>query len=581
MGNHAAARLSMKKLFRYLEEYKKECVLGPLFKLLEALFELFVPLVMAGIIDRGIGGGDRGYILRMGALLIALGLVGLASSLTAQYYAAKAAVNFAGKLRRVLFAHIQGLSFGAYDRLGSATLITRMTSDVNQVQTMVNIALRLLLRSPFIVFGAMIMAFTIDMRAALIFAAAIVALFLLVFGILLWSLPRYRRMQGNLDDVLQAARENLDGVRVLRAFNKEEDEIREFDRRNEKLTRYGIFVGRVSALMNPLTYVMINLALAVLLHTGAVRVNAGALTQGQIVALVNYLSQILVELIKMANLVLTLTKGWACGNRIAALLGVPLPSAGTEQAEAGTDAPAVEFRHVGLTYPGGGAEALSDISFLARRGQTIGIIGGTGSGKSSVVSLIPGFYQATAGAVLVDGLDASRWAPGPLRERIGLVPQKSLLFRGSIRENLLWGKPDATEDELRRALEISQAAEFVDKLPRGLDSPVEQGGRNFSGGQRQRLCIARAVVRRPEILILDDSASALDFATDAKLRAALRALTDTTVFIVSQRTASLRSADAILVLDDGAAVGLGTHEELLGSCAVYREIYDSQFRKEA
>ena len=570
----------MKKLFVYLRDYRRECVLGPLFKLLEALLELFVPLVMAAIIDRGIAVGDRGFITRMGALLVGLGVVGLASSLTAQYFAAKAAVGFAAKLRRALFGRVQALSFGTYDTLGRATLITRMTSDVNQVQTAVNLALRLLLRSPFIVFGAMIMAFTIDTRAALIFVGAIALLSAVVFAILLWSIPRYRKLQTRLDEVLHAVRENLEGTRVLRAFNRQEAEIGEFGRKNGAFTGYGLYVGRVSALMNPLTYVLVNLALALLLKTGAVRVNAGALTQGQLVALVNYLSQILAELVKMANLILTITRGWACGDRIASLLDTPLPDVGSESANPSESVPAVEFRGVSLTYPGGGADALSDISFTVRRGETFGIIGGTGSGKSSVVSLIPGFYPATGGSVLVDGLDAQRWAPDALRARIGLVPQKSLLFSGTLRENLLWGRPDATDDELRRALELAQAWEFVEKLPKGLDSPIEQGGRNLSGGQRQRLGIARALVRRPEILILDDSASALDYATDARLRAALRTLSDTTVFIVSQRTASLRAADRILVLDDGRAVGLGRHDELLESCAVYREIYDSQFKRE-
>lgn len=570
----------MKKLFGYLRDYKKECVLGPLFKLLEAAFELLVPLVMAAIIDNGIGGGDRALVLRLGGVLAGLGLVGLASSVTAQYFAAKAAVGFAASLRHALFGKIQSLSFAALDSLGGDTLITRMTSDINQVQTGVNLALRLLLRSPFIVFGAMIMALTIHLRAALIFAAAIAALGLVVFGIMLWSIPRYRTVQRNLDAVLGITRENLAGVRVLRAFNKQADEVRQFDARNQKLTRFSLFVGRISALMNPLTYVLINLALVVLIQTGAVQVHLGVLTQGQVVALVNYMSQILVELVKMANLIITITRAWACGNRVQQLLEVPPASGGNGTAEAGA-APAVAFEHVCLTYPNAGGESLSDISFTVPRGSVFGIIGGTGSGKSSLVSLIPGFYKPTGGQVRVNGLKTTDWSDAALRSRIGMVPQKALLFRGTIRENLLWGNPGATEAQLRRALAVSQSEEFVDQKELGLETPVEQGGRNLSGGQRQRLTIARAVVREPEILILDDSASALDFATDAKLRKALRTLQNTTVFIVSQRTSSIRFADQILVLEDGRAAGLGTHGELLERCPVYREIYDSQYQKEA
>lgn len=570
----------MSKLFRYLREYRKECVLGPLFKLLEASFELLVPLVMAAIIDRGIGGGDRQLVLRFGALLVALGLVGLVSSVTAQYFAAKAAVSFAAKLRHVVFDHIQKLPFWELDRLGSDTLITRMTSDINQVQTGINLGLRLLLRSPFIVFGAMVMAFTIDARAALVFVAAIAALSVVVFGMMLWSIPRQKTVQKNLDGVLGITRENLAGVRVLRAFNRQEEEIRQFDARNQKLTGFGLFVGRITALMNPITYVLVNLALVLLIHTGAVKVSIGVLTQGQVVALVNYMSQILVELIKMANLIITITKAWASGNRVEQLLEVPVAPA-KDGASDELSAPAVRFDHVSLTYPGAGAESLTDLSFTVPRGTVFGIIGGTGSGKSSVVNLIPGFYQPTAGSVSVDGLETAQWNDAALRERIGIVPQKAVLFRGTIRENLSWGNPDATEEQMRRALEISQAAEFVGQKEKGLDAPVEQGGRNLSGGQRQRLTIARAVVRDPEILILDDSASALDFATDAKLRQALRGLENTTVFIVSQRTSSIRFADQILVLEDGCAVGLGTHEALLASCSVYREIYESQYRKEA
>ncbi len=570
----------MRKLFRYLRGYRRECILGPLFKLLEASFELLVPLVVASMIDDGIAAGDRGLVLRLGAVLVGLAAVGLISSITAQYFAAKASVQFGGALRHALFAHIQQLSFSQQDRLGGATLITRMTSDINQVQTGVNLALRLLLRSPFIVFGAMVMAFTIDVRAAWIFVIAIAALCIVVFGLMLWSIPRYREVQRNLDGVLGITRENLAGVRVLRAFNKQHEEIRQFDGQNEKLTRFGLFVGRVTSLMNPLTYVMINLALVALIRAGALEVNSGVLTQGQVVALVNYMSQILVELIKMANLIITITKAWACGNRIERLLELPVEAGGSEVSD-DLNAPAVVFDHVSLTYDEASGESLTDLSFTVPRGSVFGIIGGTGSGKSSVVNLIPGYYKPTSGTVRIAGLPTEQWSDKALRARIGLVPQKALLFRGTIRENLLWGNPGATDAQIQRALDISQSAEFVSGKAGGLDEPVEQGGRNFSGGQRQRLTIARAVVREPEILILDDSASALDFATDAKLRKALRSLTDTTVFIVSQRTSSIRFADQILVLDDGHAVGLGTHEELLETCPVYREIYDSQYQKEA
>ena len=570
----------MRKLFRYLRGYRRECILGPLFKLLEASFELLVPLVVASMIDDGIATGDRGLVLRLGAVLVGLAAVGLISSITAQFFAAKASVQFGGTLRHALFAHIQRLSFSQQDRLGGATLITRMTSDINQVQTGVNLALRLLLRSPFIVFGAMVMAFTIDVRAAWIFVIAIAALCVVVFGLMLWSIPRYREVQRNLDGVLGITRENLAGVRVLRAFNKQHEEIRQFDGQNEKLTRFGLFVGRVTSLMNPLTYVMINLALVALIRAGALEVNSGVLTQGQVVALVNYMSQILVELIKMANLIITITKAWACGNRIERLLEVPLEAGGSEISE-DRIAPAVVFDHVSLTYDEASGESLTDLSFTVPRGAVFGIIGGTGSGKSSVVNLIPGYYKPTSGTVRIEGLPTEQWSDKALRSRIGMVPQKALLFRGTIRENLLWGNPGATDAQIQRALDVSQSAEFVAAKAGGLDELVEQGGRNFSGGQRQRLTIARAVVREPEILILDDSASALDFATDAKLRKALRSLTDTTVFIVSQRTSSIRFADQILVLDDGHAVGLGTHEDLLKTCPVYREIYDSQYQKEA
>ena len=570
----------MGNLFSGLRDYKKECILGPLFKLLEASFELLVPLVVAAMIDDGIASGDRGLLVRLGLLLVGLALVGLASSVTAQYFAAKAAVHFAGGLRSRVFARLQQLSYTQLDVIGGPTLITRMTSDINQVQTGVNLALRLLLRSPFIVFGAMVMAFAIDLRAASIFAAAIAVLCVVVFGLMLWGIPRYRTVQKNLDGLLSVTRENLEGVRVLRAFNKQDGEVMRFDAQNEKLTKYGLFVGRVTSLMNPVTYVLINLALVILLHTGAVRVDAGGLTQGQVVALVNYLSQILVELIKMANLIITITRAWACGNRVEQLLETVPDADGGETAPAGGD-PAIVFDHVTMTYAGAGGPSLTDISFTVPRGSVFGIIGGTGAGKSSVVQLIPGFYHPTEGAVLVDGLSTDRWQGAELRSRVGMVPQRAQLFRGTIRSNLLWGNPQAEDEALDRALDVAQARDFVEARAGGLDAPVEQGGRNLSGGQRQRLTIARAVARRPEILILDDSASALDFATEARLRQALRGLTDTTVVLVSQRTASIRHADQILVLDDGHAVGLGTHEQLMETCPVYREIHESQYRKEA
>ncbi len=570
----------MKKLLHYLRCYRRECILAPLFKLFEAALDLLVPLVVAWMIDEGIGGGDRGLVLRLGALLIGLGLVGLASSITAQFFAAKAAVGFAAQLRHSLFAHIHSLSYSALDRLGSDTLITRMTSDVNQIQTGVNLALRLLLRSPFIVFGALAMAVAVDLRASLVFAVAIAALCVVVFGLMLWGIPRYRMVQRHLDQVTGSVRDDLSGVRVLRAFGRQGAEVRRFDERNGALTKFSLFVGRVSALMDPLTLVIVNLALAALLQTGAVQVSAGTLSQGEVTALVEYLAQILVELVKLATLTITVTKSWACGDRVQALLEVPSEEDGAAF-DGDPDAPAVVFEGVGLTYPGAGAEALSNISFTIPRGSVFGVIGGTGSGKSTLVDLIPGFYKPTAGRVWIDGVATEDWDGVALRGKIGVVAQKAALFRGTIRENLLWGDADASEETLRDALERSQSAEFVDRLERGLDAPVEQGGRNLSGGQRQRLTIARALVRRPEILILDDSASALDFATDARLRKALRTLEGTTVIVVSQRTASIRSADQILVLDDGRAVGLGTHEELFSRCPVYREIYESQYKKEA
>ena len=601
----------MKKLLVYLKDYKKETVLAPLFKLLEASFELLVPLVMAAIIDTGIGNGDRGYIGKMCLVMIMLGVVGLVCSITAQYFAAKAAVGFAAKMKHALFAHIQGLSFTEMDTIGTSTLITRMTSDSNQVQNGVNMVLRLFLRSPFIVFGAMVMAFTIDVKAALIFVVTIPVLSVVVFGIMMVTMPLYKKVQGGLDRVLGITRENLTGVRVLRAFNKEESEIARFEESNDGLTSMQKYVGKISALMNPVTYIIINGAVIVLIWIGAWRVEGGIITQGAVVALVNYMSQILVELIKLANLIITITKAIACGNRIQGIFEIqtsrkdPGDSDGKDGSEAfhrneafhgsgefqGDElsreraaqqdgVPAVRFENVGLTYKNAGAESLTDINFTAYKGQTIGVIGGTGSGKSSLVNLIPRFYDATRGRVLVCGKDVREYSLEELRRKVGVVLQKAVLFKGTIRENLLWGKEDATDEEIYRALDISQAREFIDTREGGLDAPVAQGGKNLSGGQKQRLTIARALVRSPEILILDDSASALDFATDARLRKAVREMKDSpTVFLVSQRASSIRYADQIIVMDDGEMAGIGTHEELLESCPAYQEIYYSQFEK--
>ena len=571
----------MKQLLSYLKQYKKECILGPLFKLLEALFELLVPLVMTSIIDVGIRYGDREYILQRCGILVLLAVVGLVCSITAQYFAAKAATGFSARLRSALFSHVQSLSYSEIDTLGSATMITRMTSDVNQLQNGVNLALRLLLRSPFVVFGAMLMAFTIDVPGALVFAVAIPILLAVVFAIILVTIPMYQRVQSSLDGVTAATRENLNGVRVLRAFRKEPEEVEGFSRKNQFLNRLQLRVGRISNLLNPGTYVILNLAVVALLYTGAIRVNAGALTQGQLVALYNYMSQILVELIKFANLIITMTKAAACGNRIQDVFSVrPGQISGTCRPK-GELRGQVEFRHAAITYQKAGAEALSDVSFLARPGQTVGIIGGTGSGKSTLVNLIPRFYDATRGQVLVDGVDVQDWDMEALRRRIAVVPQKAVLFRGTIRSNLLWGREDATQAELQAALSVAQAMEIVQGKEQGMDAVVEQGGRNLSGGQRQRLTIARALVRQPEILILDDSASALDYATDARLRAAIGALENPpTTFVVSQRAASIRTADWILVLDDGRVVGQGTHEALHRTCEIYQENYYSQFQKE-
>ena len=600
----------MRRLLVYLKDYKKESVLGPLFKLLEASFELFVPLVIARIVDTGISGKDYGYVWRMGGILLLLAVIGLICSVTAQYFAAKAATGFATNLRHSLFSHIQSLSYTEMDKLGTAAMITRMTSDINQVQSGVNLVLRLFLRSPFIVFGAMIMAFTIDVKAALIFVVTIPLLSVVVFGIMLASIPLYKKVQAGLDKVLGRTRENLTGVRVIRAFNREDEEQEAFTEENQALTRMQMFVGRISACMNPVTYIIVNAATVVLIWTGAVRVDNGILTQGQVIALVNYMSQILVELVKLANLIITVTKAFACADRISGVLelesSLPEAEEGSGEFEEGAY---IQFRHVDFSYQDAGADALTDIDFTVEKGQTVGIIGGTGSGKTTLVHLLPRFYDVTAGEVLIGGKNVRDYPLKGLRAKIGIVMQKAVLFHGTVRENLRWGivdeepsgaadisgstQPSGTGDitgagagcaeedaRMWEALEIAQAKEFIEKKEGGLDFEIEQGGKNLSGGQRQRMTIARAVVRKPEILILDDSASALDFATDAALRKAIRnASDDMTVFIVSQRAASIMYADKILVLDDGRIAGQGTHEELLKSCEVYQEIYYSQFER--
>lgn len=570
----------MRKLLRFLKDYKKESILSPLFKLLEASFELFVPLVMAAIIDTGIGNKDGGFILKMCGILILLALVGLTCSITAQYFAAKAAVGFATKVRHALFDHIQKLSYTEMDTAGTDTMITRMTSDINQAQSGVNMVLRLFLRSPFIVFGAMIMAFTIDVKAALIFVVTIPVLSVVVFGIMIITIPLFRRVQASLDKVLGVTRENLTGSRVIRAFNKEQEEIADFDESNERLTDVQLFVGKISVLMNPLTYIIINVALVILIWTGAIQVNIGKISQGEVVALVNYMSQILVELVKLANLIITVTKAIACGNRVQSIFEMEtsmVDGNGSKKEDTGYT---VEFRNVSMRYKGAGADTLTGIDFKAKPGDTIGIIGGTGSGKSSVVNLIPRFYDVTEGQVMVDGMDVREYKITDLRDKIGIVPQKAVLFAGTVRSNLAWGKEDATEEEMQQALSVAQAAEVVDKKDGKLDAEVEQGGKNFSGGQKQRLTIARALVKQPEILIMDDSSSALDYATDAKLRQAIHNMPNRpTVFIVSQRAASIMYADKIIVLDDGTVAGTGTHEELLKDCSVYQEIYYSQFKR--
>lgn len=578
----------MKKLYVYLSNYKKECILAPLFKMLEASFELVIPLVVSAIIDVGITNGDGNYIARMCLIMVMLGLFGLVSSVTAQYFAARAAAGFGAKVRHALFSHIQGFSFSEIDKMGTATLITRLTSDINQVQSGVNMVLRLFLRSPFIVLGAMVMAFTIDVKAALIFVVTIPLLSLVVFGVMAVSIPLYRKVQERLDRVLGITRENLTGARVIRAFHKEEEEKSRFEEGLENLTSMQTYVGKISAFLNPVTYVIINAATLVLLYTGAVQVNLGNLTQGEVVALVNYMSQILVELIKLANLIITITKAVACARRVSSVLEVEstMPTQPSFQSEEGGDIKEdkdimVRFSHVGLTYQGAGAESLSDIDFSVRRGETVGIIGGTGSGKTSLVHLIPRFYDATRGEILIDGRNVKDYPLEELRQKVGIVMQKAVLFQGTIRENLCWGKANATEEELLKALETAQAKEVVDGKEGKLEAPVEQGGKNFSGGQRQRLTIARALVRKPEILILDDSASALDYATDARLRKAIREMEEApTVFIVSQRTSSIQHADKIIVLDDGEIAAVGVHGQLLESCEVYREIYDSQYKKQ-
>lgn len=580
----------MKTLLAYLKGYKKESILAPLFKMLEASFELFVPLVMAAIIDVGIANQDKPYIVKMCFVLIALGIIGLVCSITAQYFAAKAATGVGTGIRHGLFEHIQKFTFTEMDQLGTSTLITRMTSDINQIQSGVNLVLRLFLRSPFIVFGAMIMAFTVDVKAALVFVVTIPLLSLIVFGIMLVTMPMYKKVQADLDQVLLATRENLTGARVIRAFNKEEDETKRFEHANQILTDAQKYVGRISGMMNPLTYIIVNGAIIALIYVGAVRVDIGDLTQGQVVALINYMSQILVELVKLANLIISVTKAAACLNRVESVLAVkPDMNEGDVRwksnfSEADRDLknkiPVVEFSHVSLTYKGTSDTSLSDINFCAEKGQTIGIIGGTGSGKSSLVNLIPRFYDATDGTVKINGRDIKEYQTENLREHIGVVLQKAVLFKGSIADNLRWGKEDATEQEMYEALDISQAREFVDTKQGGLEFQIEQGGRNLSGGQKQRMTIARALVRKPEILILDDSASALDFATDAALRKSIKEMKNQpTVFIVSQRAASIQYADQIIVLDDGAMAGIGTHEELLKDCPVYQEIYYSQFQR--
>ena len=573
----------MKRLMVYLKDYIKESILAPLFKLLEACFELFVPLVVANIIDYGISNEDMGYIGKMGLILVGLAIVGLVSAITAQFFAAKAAVGFAAQLRQALFNHIQGLNFTNIDKAGTSTMITRMTSDVNQVQSGVNMVLRLFLRSPIIVFGAMIMAFTIDVKSALVFVVAIPVLAVIVFGIMLVTMPLYKKVQGALDKVLGITRENLTGVRVIRAFHQEEQEEARFCEYNDTLTSLQKFVGKISACMNPVTYIVVNGSIIWLIYIGAIQVNVGNLTQGEVVAIINYMSQILVELVKLANLIILITKALACADRVASVFEIQNEEETCKVSDSAKklNIPFLQFNHVSLTYQGAGAETLQDIHFSVNKGDTIGIIGGTGSGKTSLVNLIPKFYPATEGEILLEGRNIKELSDDELRNRVGVVPQKAVLFKGTIRSNLQWGKEDATEEEMWQAIDLAQAREVVEGKAGKLDAQISQNGKNLSGGQRQRLTIARALVRKPEILILDDSASALDYATDAKLRAALRTLeNETTTFIVSQRASTIRHADKIIVLDDGEMAGVGTHEELLENCAVYQEIYYSQYPKQ-
>ncbi len=571
----------MFQLLRYLKNYKKESVLAPLFKMLEACFDLLVPLVVAAIIDHGIAQRDSGYVWKMGGVLVVLAVAGLAFSITAQYFAAKASAGFGKRLRHDLFAHIGGLSYTQIDQYGASTFITRMTADINQIQTQVNMALRLLLRSPFIVVGAMIMAFTVDVKTALVFAVSIPVLSVIVYGIMLITIPLYKRVQGMLDRVMESTRENLNGTRVIRAFNQEKEEIVRYQEENEILNRFQIFAGRISTLMNPATYIVVNVAIIAILWVGGQRVQSGSLTQGEVVALVNYMSQVLVELIKLASLIINLTKAFACARRVNDIFAIQGEQDDGTLSEGIDKNIKVEFDNVSLKYAGAGGESIQHICMKVKPGETIGIIGGTGSGKTSLVNLIPGFYKATEGVVKIEGSDIREFQKQALREKVRIVPQKALLFQGTIRSNLLWGNGDATEEELIDALKKSQSYEFVMEKEKGLDAEVAQSGKNFSGGQKQRLTIARALVGKPEILILDDSSSALDFATDARLRATIRALEGVTTFVVSQRTSSIMHADQILVLDDGQMAGLGTHETLLENCQVYREIYESQFQQNA
>lgn len=570
----------MKQLLRYLKNYKKEALLAPFFKLIEVIFELMVPLIVAQIIDNGINGGyGTSYIVTRTLILFAFGAIGLISAVSAQYFAAKAATGFSKELRADLFRKIQQLSYYEIDGIGTSGMINRMTSDVNQIQTGVNMILRLFLRSPIIVFGAMIISFTISVRAGVVFAVAIAVLLVIVFGIMLASIPLYKRVQSNLDGVTAATRETLSGSRVIRAFCKEEEEISSYNARNEKLSASQKLAGRVSALMNPLTYVLINIAIIVLIYIGALEVDGGSLTQGEVVSLYNYMSQILVELIKLANLIMTVTKSFACAGRVNEILDMQPSLKHSEQAQKEEDAPFISFKNVSVKYGNGGANALTDISFDVERGQTIGIIGGTGAGKTTLVNLLPHFYDATEGTVTINGMNVNAVGDTTLRAMCGIVPQKAVLFKGTIRDNIQWGNP-ASDEEINEALRVAQAADVVASKEKGLDEPVEQGGKNFSGGQRQRLTIARALVKKPEILILDDSASALDYATDAKLRQALKGLDyNPAVFIVSQRTSSICHADKIIVLDGGRAVGIGTHDELLKTCPEYSEIHYSQYEK--